>query len=315
MTPAPSHTPHVISASRRTDIPRYYARWFAARRKAGHAEFRSAYGVPGRVSLKPEDVLGYLFWTRLSGPLLPQLRALAAEATPFALQFTLTAYGRDLEPHRVREARAIDDFLTVAALLPSRAAIQWRYDPILLSEIYSVDFHRRAFLRLAQALFGATTVVNTSVAEPYLKALRRLSPEANADLRWRKPDPSRHKTVAQRYPHLLTAGDDVAALLCDLAAIARAHGMTLRSCANPEWGLPAAQCCSAELFAPWGLGERLRALRPRPTREGCRCLPSVDIGMDNTCLSGCKYCYVVTSHDAAVAAFRAHSPNAEALRG
>jgi hypothetical protein len=92
--------------------------------------------------------------------------------------------------------------------------------------------------------------------------------------------------------------------------------MELRSCSNPELALPVSQCCSAELFAPYGesLKRELGNLRPRPSRESCRCLETVDIGMDNTCLAGCKYCYVLASHQTAVNNFRHHDPRGVSLR-
>lgn len=71
---------HIISASRRTDIPHYFADWFAGRRTAGFAEYRTVYGGGKegkfRVSLKNEDVLEYLFWTKYSGSFHEQLALL-----------------------------------------------------------------------------------------------------------------------------------------------------------------------------------------------------------------------------------------------
>jgi hypothetical protein len=49
-------------------------------------------------------------------------------------------------------------------------------------------------------------------------------------------------------------------------------------------------------------------------RKACRCLKTVDIGMDNTCLAGCRYRYVVTSHASAVKNFRRHDPSKPMLR-
>ena len=42
--------PVIISASRRTDILRYYPDFFANRRKAGFVEFRNAFGGKGSES-------------------------------------------------------------------------------------------------------------------------------------------------------------------------------------------------------------------------------------------------------------------------
>ena len=108
----------LISASRRTDLPRYFGRWFANRRREGYAEYQTAFGVAGRVSLKRADVLGYLFWTRNAQPFQPELHALLQEGVPVAFQFTLNGYGPDLEPNAPPLALAIDSFRTVAKWLP-----------------------------------------------------------------------------------------------------------------------------------------------------------------------------------------------------
>lgn len=305
--------PHLISASRRTDIPRFYARWFAGRRRAGHAEFRTSFGVSGSVSLRNEDVLGYLFWTRYAAPLADQLRALRDERVPYAVQYTLTGYGPPVEPFLPPLRASIADFVSTSRGLPGPRAIEWRYDPILLSERCDRAFHVRNFSRLAQALAGATTIVNTSVVEPYVRTVRRL---ADPSARFRRADPARHATVARRHPELLAAGGEAQALLAELSDIARGFGLELRSCSNPEWALPPSQCCSPEMFAPYGedLVRRLSCLRKAPSRSGCRCLTLVDIGVDNTCPAGCRYCYAVSSQEAAVASFRRHDTAAPRLR-
>ena len=256
----------IISASRRTDIPRYFARFFAERRKAGWVEFRNPFGGKGCASLRDEDVLGYLFWTRFAGPFAENLRALRDDGIPHVFQYTITGYGRDLEPHTPGTARAIEDFLSVATRLPDPACIQWRYDPIVLSETHDRAWHLENFARIARELADATRVVNTSIIEPYRKTIRRV---ADATVHYREIVPGRHQSAARRYPELLRAGETAHRLLEELGSVASEHGMVLRACSNPELGLPVSQCCSAELFAPYGepLMRELGTLRPRPSRH------------------------------------------------
>jgi hypothetical protein len=303
----------IISASRRTDIPRYFAKFFAERRRAGYVQFRNAFGGKGSASLREEDVIGYLFWTRFAGPFADNLRALRGEGVPYVFQYTITGYGRDLEPHTPSTARAIEDFRSVSDQLPDPACIQWRYDPVIVSDTYDVGWHLESFARIAGQLAHATRVVNTSLIEPYLKTIRRV---ADPTAHYREIDLNRHKAAAKRYPNLLQAGESVHQLLRGLTNIASEHSMELRACSNPELGLPAAQCCSAEMFAPYGeqLKPELADLRLKPSRESCHCLETVDIGMDNTCLSGCRYCYVLLSQDSAVNNFRCHDPKGVSLR-
>jgi hypothetical protein len=305
---------NIISASRRTDIPRFYAKWFAQRRKEGRAEFRNSFGGKGAVSLLDVDVLGYLFWTRYAKSFRGELRALLDVGLPCVFQYTITGYDREIEPHTPGTDQAVDDFCAISAMLPAPDCIQWRYDPIVINEAQPIGWHRENFERVAATLQGATGVVNTSFIEPYVKVIRRLN---NPTTVFRRLDEKRHKTVMKRYPDLAELDDETAqAFLASLAGIAQKYGMELRMCANPEWKFTPSQCCGVELFAPYGEGQvkRIEALPPRPSRPACRCLKTVDIGMDNTCLGGCKYCYVVTSHDLAVKNYRFHLPDSPMLR-
>lgn len=305
----------IISASRRTDIPRFYAEWFARRRKAGYAEFRNTFGGKGSVSLLDRDVLGYLFWTRYARPFAEELRALLAAGLPCAFQYTITGYGREVEPNTPGTARATEDFRATGALLPVPECIQWRYDPIVINAEQPVFWHLENFEKIAAALQGTTKVVNTSFIEPYVKAIRRLNDPTTV---FRRVDTNRHKTVMKRYPGLLQVGDDLAgSFLSSLSATAHKYGMELRMCANPEWDIPQSRCCGVEMFAPYGreVEAGLESLAPGPSRAACRCLKSVDIGMDNSCLGGCKYCYVVVSDELALKNYQHHKPSAPMLRG
>lgn len=298
-SPAPVRR-QLVSVSRRTDIPRFFPDWFAARRKAGYAEYENVFGVRGRVSLVRADVLGYLFWTRDARPLTSELVSLRRERIPYACQFTITCYGPELEPNRPPLDEAIASFLELAQTLPSPAAIQWRYDPIVISKRYPPTFHVDAFAHIAARLRGATLVANTSLVEPLLKSVRRL---ADPSILYRPPDARRHGATMRRFPDLLSAGERAPELAAQLASVAHAHGMLLRACADPELGLPAAQCCGPDLWRAYGELDptELAVLPEAPSRPGCHCIRSVDIGMNETCRGGCRYCYVVTS-DRAVAA-------------
>ena len=307
----------IISASRRTDIPHYFARWFAERRRAGFAEFRNSFGGAGRVSLRNDDVLGYLFWTRYAKPFARELEALRGDGVAYAFQYTITGLGgTDLEAHVPPTAKAIADFLAVRSGLPSSDCIEWRYDPIALCDTYPLRHHLETFARIARELRGATRVVNVSFVEPFLKSARRMA--GHPSLRYRRVDPERHRATARRYPDLPEVTDAVALrLLGELRECARQHGIELRVCSQPELERAAAsQCCAAELFLAHegDVAQSARLLRSSPSRSGCRCLKSVDIGMQDTCLGGCRYCYAVVSHETALRNRAKHDPSAAMLR-
>ena len=88
----------IISVSRRTDIPAFYAEWFYNRLRAGYVLVRNPMNVHSvsKVALSPEVVDAFVFWTKNPLPLMKRLDELAEY--PYYFQFTLTGYGKDIEP-------------------------------------------------------------------------------------------------------------------------------------------------------------------------------------------------------------------------
>ena len=88
----------IVSASRRTDLPAFYAKWLVRRFEEGYALVRNPFRFHQveKVLLDPEHVDGIVFWTKNPVPLFPYLKRF--EGYPYYFQYTLTSYGRDLEP-------------------------------------------------------------------------------------------------------------------------------------------------------------------------------------------------------------------------
>ena len=304
-------TPAIISASRLTDIPRFYAKWFTNRLAAGFCESANSYGGRYWISLNPRDVLGFLFWTRDPRPLGETITQLVHRRVPVAMQFTVTAYGVDIETNRVPLPEQIAAFKTITRMLEAPTCIEWRYDPILVTPTYTIDWHVASFTEIAQQLVGSTLVCNTSICEPYLHTIRRVGQEA---AEYRALDPVRHKTAASKYPDT-RALDSAASLLETLGQVGRKHGIELRICANPEYdGLPASQCCSMGIFQGCQGAQGIRNLPAGPSRSGCRCLATVDVGMGDSCLGGCKYCYVVHAASKPQPFYQRHDPEGVSIR-
>ena len=99
----------IVSASYRTDIPAFYARWFRRRLEAGLCLVANPYGGgTHEVSLRPGEVDGFVFWTRNIKPLLPELDAVRRIA-PFVVQFTVTGYPRALDASVIPPDDAVAD--------------------------------------------------------------------------------------------------------------------------------------------------------------------------------------------------------------
>lgn len=260
-----------ISASRRTDIPAFYWEWFQKRLQEQYVLVRNPLNLHqvSRISLRPEVVDGLVFWTKNPEPMLKQLSVLDAYAYYF--QFTLNAYAADVEaalpPLEVR----IEIFRQLAQKIGSERMI-WRYDPILLSARYDLQYHAAVFEELAAQLAGSTKKCIISFLDYYPKIKAGLH---QAGLRGLSEDEQRR-------------------LAAVLSQTARQYGLQLETCAEAielaDLGIGHASCIDAELLGRVG-GCRLDTVKDKNQRGECGCAASIDIGAYNTCLHGCIYCY------------------------
>jgi len=145
--------PQVISASRRTDIPAFYAVWFITRLKAGYVHVQQPYTKKSKcVSLKPEDVDAIVFWSKNYAPLLNKLEAIEETTKNLFFHFTITA-NRELEFNTPDYRDSIKDYIFIARRY-SREQIVWRYDPICVTDKLSFEIHEERFVQCAEILKG-----------------------------------------------------------------------------------------------------------------------------------------------------------------
>ncbi len=261
----------ILSASRRTDIPAYYADWFFHRLAEGWLLVRNPMNPAAvkRVSLLRQDVDGIVFWSKNPAPMLPRLNLL--DGYRYYFQFTLTPYGPGIEPGLPAKAEVMDTFRRLSDIIGPERVI-WRYDPILFNPDYTPERHVREFADMARALGGHTRRCTISFIDSYKNT------RANSEsLR------------------LIDPGDDARRWLARaFAGAAAENGIGVSACAEEidfsGCGVGRARCVDAELFnALWGLG--LSRRKAAGQRKHCGCAQSVDIGAYNTCPGGCLYCY------------------------
>ncbi|MCL2071584.1 MAG: DUF1848 domain-containing protein, partial [Oscillospiraceae bacterium] len=146
----------IISASRRTDIPAFYADWLINRLNAGHCLVKNPFNPQQirRVSLLPEDVDGIVLWTKNAAPLLPKIAIL--DKFQYYFQHSITPYHSDIENGLAdKKTVVIPAFIELAKRVGAERMI-WRYDPIVINERYTHDYHIGAFSRLCELLTGST---------------------------------------------------------------------------------------------------------------------------------------------------------------
>lgn len=263
----------IISASRRTDIPSFYSDWFYNRVKEGFVLTRNPmnFHQVRRVELAPDLVCGIVFWTKNPGPMVNRLGEL--QDYMYYFQYTITPYGKDIEPnvpHKSTDALRI--FKNLSDIIgPDR--VIWRYDPILINEKYTVDYHLRAFEEMAKELRSHIRKVIISFIDVGYKAVKR----------------NTGKLSLAEFPVEIKTQ-----LAANLASIALSYGIAIDACASSldlqKHEIGRGRCIDSELLEKLR-GYSLNIKKDKNQRSECGCAASVDIGMYNTCLSGCLYCY------------------------
>ena len=283
----------IINTGQRTDIPAFYAEWFANRLKEGVVCVRNPYH-PQQVSryrLDPSVVDAIGFCTKNPAPMFPYMDLLKGYGQYWFV--TITPYGRDIEPNVPDKRRLLEDFRRLSETVGADA-VGWRFDPIFLSDKYTVDYHLRAFAQIAAALDGFTKTAVISFIDLYPK-VRRNFPEA------------REVTGEQRL-----------ALGREMVGIASAHGMMLKPCAEGDELSPyGADCGGCMRIADYerAVGKRLRVPKMKGARAACACYLSCDIGAYNTCRHLCRYCYANDTPERVLAQSRLHDPGSPFLIG
>jgi hypothetical protein len=294
----------IISASRRTDIPAFYARWLMRRIQEGYCMVPNPFNTQQveRISLLPQDVDVIVFWTRGPRPLFPYLKELDERGYRYYFQYTLLDNPRLIDPHVPRLPAALAAFRELAEQVSPQRVI-WRYDPIVLSEITPPAFHLDAYTRIAKALSGYTFRSVISLMDPYPKIAKRL------------------KTLAEQGARLIPfdpAQEWFGEWMRSLAAIGTAHGMEVVSCAEPydlrPYGVCPGKCINDEYIGRV-FGLEVSHVKHSAQRKACGCVVSKDIGMYDSCLFSCSYCYATSKFERSRLNYNLHNPEAPSLLG
>lgn len=271
-----AEAPKIVSVSRRTDVPAFYGEWFINLVREGQVLVSHPFNYqPIQVSLQSGDVAGFVFWSKNFRPFLKYLDEIDARGYRSFFFFTITGLPRVFEPNVISVEDAVTTFRDLSRRYSAKH-VQWRYDPILLTNSTPPEYHIKTFRRLCRQLEGYTTRCYFSFVCVYPKVQRRM------------------ERLAQYGVEFLKVSElEKVQLAAYLADIAERHGITMYSCCNDflvGGKIKKAHCVDIDLLADlFGIDRNLYRLRP--TRKQCGCYESVDIGTYNTCRYGCVYCY------------------------
>ena len=292
----------IISASRRTDMSAFYADWFINRIRAGWCTVPNPFNPNqvSRISLKLEDVDVIVFWTRNPRPLMRHLAELGARGYRYYFQYTLLDSPRPIDPHVPTLEASLRTFRELADRVGPERVI-WRYDPIVWSNVTGTGFHQQTYERIAGELRGYTHRSVISLLDVYRKAEKRLKALAQHGIELATPDE-----------------DDLGKLMRALVETATANDIEITSCAEQidlrPLGIRPGKCVDDE-YIKRVFGLDVTHQKDPSQRQACGCVASRDIGMYDSCLFGCAYCYATSNLERARANHAQHHPDSTSLIG
>ncbi|HIY96402.1 MAG TPA: DUF1848 domain-containing protein [Candidatus Borkfalkia excrementigallinarum] len=284
----------ILNTGARTDTAQYFSKWLLKRFEEGYVYTRNPL-FPNKVTryeLSPDKIDAVLFCSKNYAPILPRLREITDQYRTY-FHYTITAYGRDIEPGVPSVEESIRTLIELEKIV-GRGRIAWRYDPVLLTDTYTVERHLETFAYMAEQLAPHIDRCIFSFVEMY-------------------------KKLETNMPELVPLTEDDKQHLAEgLGATAAKYGMRIQTCGTngdySRYGIRSSGCATLEILGRAN-GCEFRDIKHKGMREGCHCIESRDIGAYDTCLNGCKYCYANKSPQKARENYKLHDPASPLLIG
>ncbi len=286
----------ILSVSRRTDIPAFYAEWFMERLRQKYVLVRNPFNIHSisRIPLSPENVDAIVFWTKNSKPIHRYLDEIDELGYKYYFQYTITPYKNDLEEKVQDKKEIVETFKNLSEKIGSEKVVL-RYDPVILNDNYTIDFHKKAFARLCDLLAPYTKKIIFSFLDDYKKISKNIK-QLNI------------KEISE---------EDMYIIAENFSSIAKDNGLIIESCAEQidleKFGINHGKCIDNELIEKI-TGFKLSVGRDNQ-RNACGCIKCIDIGEYNTCMHKCLYCYANINKDAAFKNNKLHDKNSPLLIG
>ena len=147
--------PVVISASRATDIPAFYAEWFFRRLERGYCVWVNPFSKR-KVYVSFLRCKVIVFWTKNPAPIMPYLHILDRKRIHYYFQFTINDYEKEgLEPRVPSLGCRVDTARRLAAMIGAGRVV-WRFDPMLLTPSLTPHYFLARVWRLGNMMMGCT---------------------------------------------------------------------------------------------------------------------------------------------------------------
>lgn len=325
----PAVAPVIISASRSTDIPAFYAKWLINRLSKGYCVWYNPFNKqPSYVSFAKTKVI--VFWTKNPAPLIPYLDELDRYGIKYYFQFTLNDYENEgFEPRVPPLQERIDTFKQLSTRIGKEKVI-WRFDPIILTQEVTPRVLLNKIWHIGNEIKGYTDKLVFSFIDVMSYRKVQLNLISGTNYFTKNNIDSAELTELQMH--------EIASGIAKLRDYWKENdwNLQLATCAEKidlsKYGIEHNQCIDGNLIERlWGNDYELKYylhtgqlpekdifgeyppipsvrkdLKDKGQRKTCKCTDSKDIGMYNTCPHLCVYCYANTSNKKVMDNMRLH---------
>jgi hypothetical protein len=281
----------ILSVSRRTDIPAFYSEWFCNRLKDGFVHIQNPMNANqiSEVKLSPGIVDCIVFWTKNPKPLMERLDYIDSLGYKYYFQFTITPYDNSIEKGLGNKREIINTFNILSEKIGKEKVI-WRYDPIIINEQFTIEFHVRSFEQMAKKVANYTNECIISFVDPYRKTKANMK-----GIFLREVTENEMNIIADEF-----------------SQIAKKHNLILKTCAEKidldKYGIEHASCIDRNKIEKIIKCKLKSTLKKDAQRMECGCVECIDIGAYNTCKNGCIYCYATVNENSVISNVSKHDP-------
>ena len=334
-----AQAPVIISASRSTDIPAFYAKWFIERLRRGYVAWYNPFNRQ-KIYVSFKNTKAVVFWTKNAEPILSYLHELDECGIHYYFQFTVNDYEREgFEPNVPPLERRIDTFRRLAGML-GKERVVWRFDPVMFTSLTPPDVMLERVRSIGERLKGCTEKLVFSFVDVnvYKKVQNNLIRETNLftkdNIVCAEPNNVQVKQFTEGLARLRDHWRDHDGWNVTLATCAEAADLA-------EYGVEHNRCIDGELMKRVFADDKdlvfylnhgrlpskdnwldtfdaspelsPEKMKDKGQRELCGCMVSKDIGMYNTCGHLCVYCYANTSRKCVMDNLLRHKDNSESI--
>lgn len=328
--------PVIISASRSTDIPAFYPKWFFNRLAKGYCVWYNPFNRQKMyVSFARCKVI--VFWTKNPKPILPYLGELDKRGIHYYFQVTLNDYVNEgFEPNVPSVEERIKAFRELSERIGHERVI-WRFDPLILTPAMTPRTLLSRIWKIGNQLKNYTDKLVFSFVD--VKAYRKVQNNLVKEMKYftkenvelAEMDDMQRREMVEGLTKLRDIWADEGWKL-QLATCAEeinleAYGIEHNRCIDGElmervfgddkelvYYLHTGKLPEPDLFGEIpSISADRKNLKDKGQRKICGCMVSKDIGMYDTYRHFCVYCYANTSKESVQRNALRHSDESESL--